>query len=166
MKQRPIRVLLLGQNGEDTEWLRELTLEIQEGRFVRAWMHPFELVPMERLSEAVFALESQRAGQRLFDVALLNPQLPDSQGLYALRKLEQVAPHMPVVVLAEKDDEDLAVSMTGAGAQDFLIKPELDCLPLARARPARHNPSSEGTDSVAPRSGNGHPWSDRRPRPS
>jgi len=32
-----------------------------------------------------------------------------------------------------KDDEDLAISMTGAGAQDFLIKPELDCLPLARA---------------------------------
>lgn len=129
MKERPIRVLLLGQSGEDTDWLRELTLEIEEGRFVRSWMHHFELISLERLSDAVTSLSH---GDR-FEVALINPQLPDAQGLYALRKLEQLAPEMPVVVLADRDDEDLAVSLICSGAQDFLVKSELDCLPLARA---------------------------------
>src|SRR5258708_15548658 len=104
MKARPIQVLLLGQSGEDMEWLRELALELEEGRFVRSWMHHFDLIPTGRLSEAVDALS---AGVR-FDVALLNPHLPDAQGLHALRRLNQLAPGLPVVVLADRDDEDLA----------------------------------------------------------
>jgi len=56
------------------------------------------------------------------DVLLLDLGLPDSQGLGALRRIQAVAPHVPVVVLSGGDDEQLAVEAVQAGAQDYLVK--------------------------------------------
>jgi diguanylate cyclase (GGDEF)-like protein len=43
------------------------------------------------------------------------------------------APRTPVIILSDVDDPDLAISMIRAGAQEFLVKQELDSIPLARA---------------------------------
>jgi len=53
---------------------------------------------------------------KAFDVALLNPQTSRTAKDVSMRLSNgghNLRPHMPVVVLREKDDEDRDVSMTG-----------------------------------------------------
>lgn len=57
-----------------------------------------------------------------FDVALLNLNLPDSQGVESLERLRQAAPQLPVVVLSSMLDPDLALQLLRKGAQDCLLK--------------------------------------------
>lgn len=132
MTNRSLRVLLIdGQTG-DCHWIQELLADFEQGRFAAGWMHGIELFHLERLTDAITLL--QDAGEAaLFDAVLLNPALPDSSGLHSYLRLRANAPHIPVVILAEQDDPDLAVSMVRAGAQDFLAKSTLDCEPLAHA---------------------------------
>ena len=54
------------------------------------------------------------------------------------RKVQEVAPDVPVVVLSGQDDEEIAVQAVHEGAQDYLVKRDADA-PPARARdPLRH----------------------------
>jgi PleD family two-component response regulator len=46
--------------------------------------------------------------------------------------LRNVAPDMPVVLLINRADEPLARKLLREGAQDYLIRDEIDCEPLAR----------------------------------
>jgi PleD family two-component response regulator len=132
MTNRSLRVLLIdGQTG-DCHWIQELLADFEQGRFAAGWMHGIELFHLERLSDATTLLQDAREGS-LFDAVLLNPALPDSSGLHSYLRLRAYAPHIPVVILAEQDDPDLAISMIRAGAQDFLAKSTLDCEPLAHA---------------------------------
>jgi PleD family two-component response regulator len=67
------------------------------------------------------------------DILLLDPDLPDHQGAEAFRRLQAAAPHVPVVLLVEPSAASLAERLVREGAQDFLLKQEVDCGPLARA---------------------------------
>jgi len=128
MRAKPLRILFVDGGAEDPRWIEELILEVAEGRFGRKWMRQFELIHVDWLASAVEALRRER-----FDAALLNPQLPDSQGLHTLLRIKAEVPDLPVVILSDHDDEDLAISLLRAGAQDFLVKSEVDGVPLARA---------------------------------
>lgn len=132
MTDRATRVLLVDGQVEDTHWVEELMAELEENRFGGGWRHGVEIFPIGRLADAILILEDRTDGQQV-DAVLLNPDLPDSAGLHTLIKLRTHAPEAPVVILADRDDPDLAVSMVRAGAQDFLVKTESDSVPLARA---------------------------------
>jgi diguanylate cyclase (GGDEF)-like protein len=67
------------------------------------------------------------------DVVLLDLSLPDSEGLTSLRALSAVAPAVPIVVLTASSDETLAVQAVHEGAQDYLVKGEVDERWLGRA---------------------------------
>jgi PleD family two-component response regulator len=67
------------------------------------------------------------------DVVLLNPELPDSLQFEAFRRSRLVAPKVPVVVLLRTGEEAVGVRMVREGAQDFLIRGQVDCSPLAHA---------------------------------
>mgnify|MGYP003341932787 CR=1 FL=1 len=67
------------------------------------------------------------------DIILLNPNLSDLQGVTLFRSLQSVAVQTPVVLLIESADRDLALQLVREGAQDFLLKKQLDCAPLAHA---------------------------------
>jgi PAS domain S-box-containing protein len=56
------------------------------------------------------------------DVVLLDLELPDSNGLEGLTRLQKTAPHVPVVVLTCQKDSRLALSAVQMGAQDYLAK--------------------------------------------
>jgi signal transduction histidine kinase len=56
------------------------------------------------------------------DVALVELNLPDEQGLRTLDRLRDEFPQLAVVVLTNMADEDLAVTAIQSGAQDYLIK--------------------------------------------
>ncbi|MCC6366086.1 MAG: diguanylate cyclase [Bryobacterales bacterium] len=132
MTDRLIRVLLIDGQVEDSRWVQELLAELEEGRFGGGWMHGLEVFHLDRLGDALTLLEDSE-GKEQFDVVLLNPTLPDSFGLNTYLRVRSRVRETPVVILAEQDDPDLAISMVRAGAQDFLAKTQLDSLPLARA---------------------------------
>jgi diguanylate cyclase (GGDEF)-like protein len=67
------------------------------------------------------------------DIILLDLGLPDAQGLEAIRRAHAAAPGVPLVVLTGLDDESLAVQALQLGAQDYLIKGQIETRGLLRA---------------------------------
>jgi diguanylate cyclase (GGDEF)-like protein/PAS domain S-box-containing protein len=67
------------------------------------------------------------------DVIFLDLGLPDATGLDAVQRVRGAAPRAPVVVLTGLDDELVAAQALQAGAQDFLIKGQIDSRGLLRA---------------------------------
>jgi serine phosphatase RsbU (regulator of sigma subunit) len=67
------------------------------------------------------------------DCVLLDLHLPDCDGLDALRRILAVAPQAAVLVLTGLGDLQVAVDAVTAGAQDYLLKDQVDGQVLARA---------------------------------
>lgn len=67
------------------------------------------------------------------DIILLDLGLPDAQGLDAVRRARAAAPNTPLVVLSGLDDESVAVQAMQEGAQDYLIKGQIEARELVRA---------------------------------
>lgn len=89
----------------------------------------FRVHHRKRLAEALETMKHDK-----FDVILLDLGLPDSQGLDTLRRAASHEPEAPViVVLTGNGDEWVAVDAVREGAQDYLVKGELDRNVLSRA---------------------------------
>jgi DNA-binding NarL/FixJ family response regulator len=76
------------------------------------------------------ALSSLDAG---IDCVLLDLQLPDAAGLDTVVRLRARAPATPLIVLTGLDDAAAGVAAVDAGAQDYLVKGNVDGAQLARA---------------------------------
>ncbi|MFV2197655.1 PP2C family protein-serine/threonine phosphatase [Nocardiopsis sp. LOL_012] len=64
---------------------------------------------------------------------LLDLNLPDAAGLDLLREVLQSAPSAAVVVLTGLDDEEEGLAAVAAGAQDYLVKGQVDGSLLGRS---------------------------------
>ncbi len=82
--------------------------------------------------ESMMAAE-QHLAEHAVDLILLDLGLPDADGLGAIRRIRAAAPSIPLVVLTGLDDDELAVQALHEGAQDFLIKGQIDTRGLLRA---------------------------------
>jgi serine phosphatase RsbU (regulator of sigma subunit) len=67
------------------------------------------------------------------DCVLLDLGLPDAVGLTALEKLRAQVPDVPVVVLTGRIDDAIGPQALAAGAQDFLVKGQVDGPGLERS---------------------------------
>ena len=67
------------------------------------------------------------------DVILSDLGLPDSIGVETFRKLHSRCPDIPVIVLTALDDESTALSAMQSGAQDYLVKGQIDTIQLVRS---------------------------------
>jgi serine phosphatase RsbU (regulator of sigma subunit) len=67
------------------------------------------------------------------DCILLDLQLPDAVGLGGLTRLRQHAPRVAVVVLTGQNNQDTGVAAVAAGAQDYLVKGQVDGPLLVKA---------------------------------
>ena len=67
------------------------------------------------------------------DCVLLDLGLPDAFGLDALERLRAHVPDVPVVVLTGRLDDDSGPAALAAGAQDFLVKGQVDAAGLERS---------------------------------
>jgi signal transduction histidine kinase/DNA-binding response OmpR family regulator len=81
----------------------------------------FLLEHVKRLGEAITHIHTSPV-----DVALLDLTLPDSSGLASLDTLIHAFPALPIVVLTNTNDEDLAVEAVRHGAQDYLVKRQVN----------------------------------------
>jgi signal transduction histidine kinase len=115
-----LQVLLVEDNAGDARLLREMFSKEKAGSF--------ELTHLLRMSEAVVHL-----AKGAVDVVLLDLGLPDGHGLDTVRRAHAVAPGVPVIVLTGLDDEALAAAAMAEGAQDYLIKGQIENRALPRA---------------------------------
>jgi len=72
-------------------------------------------------------------GEHTVDIILLDPGLPDAQGLGAVRRAHAAAPGVTLVILTHVDDEELATRAMQEGAQDYLVKGQFETRALLRA---------------------------------
>ncbi|MFB3883721.1 MAG: response regulator [Thermodesulfobacteriota bacterium] len=114
-----MRILLIEDNPGDARLVQEVLRE--------AGSH-FEIRVVERLGLGLDFLASHEV-----DVVLLDLGLPDSRGLGTLTKLQTQFPHLPIVIMTGSDDETLGVQAVHFGAQDYLVKGQVDSRVLRRA---------------------------------
>lgn len=67
------------------------------------------------------------------DIILLDLNLPDSSGMATVTDCKALSPDTPIVVLTGHDDMEFAVQALEAGAQDYLVKGNLDADSLLRS---------------------------------
>jgi DNA-binding response OmpR family regulator len=125
---KTIKLLIVEDSLEDEDLLCEALLEIEENRLWSGWRSS-SIVPVDRLADALDCLRRDT-----FDAILLNLSLPDSPALLdSFLEVSGCAGSTPILVLADEPDDSLAHRLLREGAQDVLVKSELDCAPLARA---------------------------------
>jgi DNA-binding NarL/FixJ family response regulator len=120
MKNKPINILLIEDNIEDAILIREMLKETPN--------LSFELNHVDRLKTGFENLFNDS-----FDVLLLDLNLPDSWGFDTFIRTYDQAPELPIVIMSGFDDEDIAVRAVREGAQDYLIKGQIDGRLLARS---------------------------------
>ncbi len=111
-----VRVLLIEDDDGDALIVEELLHDAGE---------PFVLVRARSLAEAGAALSG-------VSCVLLDLELPDSRGLQGVRRLQRTRPDLAVVVLTGISDEHLGEEAVAAGAQDYLVKGQVDGFLLQR----------------------------------
>src|SRR5271157_2313562 len=115
-----LRILLVEDNPGDADLIKELMPG--EGPIV------FEIECAPRLA---VALERVRADP--FEIVLLDLGLPDSAGLDTLRSVRQANSDMAIVVLTGNDDVQMGLAAIQEGAQDYLVKGQIDGHLLTRS---------------------------------
>jgi PAS domain S-box-containing protein len=120
MSDNHIRILLIEDNPGDARLIKEMLNEAQRAPFILEWR--------ESLSAGLQKLAEDGA-----DVVLLDLELPDSQGLDTYQKLHRQFPGVPIVVLSGLSDESVAVKTVRDGAQDYLVKGQIEGKLLSRS---------------------------------
>jgi signal transduction histidine kinase len=115
-----VKILLIEDNIAEARLLQEYLHQAESKQFL--------LVHVKRLREALSELSHTS-----YDVILLDLTLPDSQGLSSLSLLIKQDPSVPIVVLTNTNDEDLAIEAVRQGAQDYLVKRQVNVHVLVRA---------------------------------
>jgi CheY-like chemotaxis protein len=107
------RVLLVEDNPGDARLLREM--------FNEQGSSNTDVTIVQSLCEA-----EEYLAKHATDIILLDLGLPDAHGLEAVRRAHAAAPRVPLVVLTGLDDETLAAQALHEGAQDYLVKSQID----------------------------------------
>ena len=120
MNSEPIKILLVEDNPGDARLIREMLTEVQNTSS--------HCECADRLSTGL-----ERLAEGGIDVVLLDLSLPDSHGLNTLERVHAHAPEVPIVVMTGFDNEMLGVKAVKEGAQDYLVKGQVDSYLLMHA---------------------------------
>ena len=112
-------MLLIEDDPGDADLLQELLSEEKSYVYTLEWV--------ERLQTGL-----ERLALGGIDVVLLDLSLPDSHGLDTFIAVNTHAPALPAVVLSGLDDETIALEAVRQGAQDYLVKGQVDGRIIAR----------------------------------
>jgi signal transduction histidine kinase/CheY-like chemotaxis protein len=107
------QVLLVEDNPADANLIDEMLHGSNGATFV--------LDHTSRLSESL-----SRLSEKLFDLVLLDLSLPDSRGYATFEAVYAHASHIPTIILTGMDDKDLALRAIRHGAQDYLLKDQVN----------------------------------------
>jgi diguanylate cyclase (GGDEF)-like protein len=97
------------------------------GQMLRSvWSRALVVTHTQHVGDAVQELADHGATCVLLD-------LHEQPALEALEELSTASPTTPIVVVADGDDDEMGVAVVRAGAQDYLVRSELNAPRLARA---------------------------------
>ena len=121
MEKRPAKtVLLIEDHLEEARRIRDM-ISVSGSSI-------FELSHVESISDAEKHLATCSVGIVLLDLGLADPK-----GLEVVRRVRAAAPRTAMVLLSSADAEAIAVQAIQEGAQDYLIKGEIEPRVLMRA---------------------------------
>jgi predicted heme/steroid binding protein/uncharacterized membrane protein/ActR/RegA family two-component response regulator len=115
-----IKILLIEDNPGDARLIKEMLAEEKSVLFDLDWK--------DTLSKGL-----ERLAQGGIDVILLDLSLPDSTGFDTVARTQTQSPLVPIVVMTGLNDETLAMTAVKKGAQDYLIKGQVDSNHLSRS---------------------------------
>jgi len=113
MPSQQIHALLIEDDPDDVLLLKDCLAEIGMGKI--------KLDYTDRLSRGLIQLNSG-----IYDVILLDLNLPDSRGLDTLNTTIKRFPKIPVVVLSGLADDAITIEAVRRGAQDYLVKGDIN----------------------------------------
>ncbi len=119
MAEKMIHIILVEDNPGDALIIKEMLKEIYDDNF--------DLEHFQRVEDGVKNLNED------FDIMLLDLNLPDSQGFETFNTMNKNAPELPIIILTGLVDEDLAINIVSEGAQDYLVKGQIDKQLLSRS---------------------------------
>ena len=119
LDQEQLTVLIVEDNPGDIRLVREILDETDPGQFC--------VVCADQLAQV-----AERLLETTIDVVLLDLSLPDASGLDTLKQMQLAAADLPIIVLTGNNDDGIALQAVQAGAQDYLLKHNLDSRLLAR----------------------------------
>ena len=123
--------------GQNLKGLRRLLLVVEDspgdGRLLQEMIseqEPFStsIAHVRSMQEAEIHL-----ARAPVDVIILDLGLPDAHGLDGVRRAQAAAPHVPLVVLTGLNDDLMAAQALQEGAQDYLVKSQIEGYGLVRA---------------------------------
>jgi two-component system, sensor histidine kinase and response regulator len=120
MNGQTINVLLIEDNPGDARLLREMLIDAKGANYD---------VKVENL----FADGMNKLALLQIDILLLDLNLPDSTGIDTYRRAHAQAPNIPIILLTGLDNDALATEAMRQGAQDYLVKGQIDSNAVSRA---------------------------------
>ncbi|HEX2866426.1 MAG TPA: PAS domain S-box protein [Ignavibacteriales bacterium] len=120
MEPKQIRILQIEDNPGDVRLIREMLKDVKSAGCT--------LKHAPTLATGLEFLNSHEC-----DLVLLDLGLPDSMGLGTLERIHSHNSVIPVVIMTGLDDEELGLKAVQSGAQDYLIKSEIDPDVLVRS---------------------------------
>lgn len=111
MQAKSIRLLMIEDNVLDVEIIREVLFDAR-------WLS----VTIEHCETLAAGIERLQKSQSPIDIALLDLNLIDAQGLQCFHQVHQTFPELPLIILSGNTDDTLALEAVQKGAQDYLVK--------------------------------------------
>ncbi len=113
-------ILLFEDNPGDAGLIEEMLEEFAD--------FPYELKNVETLNEGLSLLK-----ERPFNVILSDLGLPDSDGIDTFLDIHVRNPGTPIIILTGRNDEEIGITAVKKGAQDYLVKGQVDGRLLKRS---------------------------------
>src|SRR5438876_10193977 len=114
MPQENLKILLIEHDPGFARWIGELLGEVRD------------LTADVRSAPDLQAGLSALSRDNNFDVVMLDVSVPDGAGLANVSLIKAEAPRLPIIVAGDADDETVALEAVHAGAQDYLVKSQLN----------------------------------------
>ncbi len=115
----PIRILLVQSDPQEAFFVKDALDEC-------GWL--VDVTRAETLDDALAILM-----RTPIDLVLLDLDLPDSRKSWTFLPVHATASHIPIILLVDAEHASLAARLVREGAQDYLLRSEIDCIPLRRA---------------------------------
>ena len=113
-------ILIIEDNPGDARLIQELLKEVSPYYIVKWVGH---------IKEAEIELNLKK----IYEVILLDLNLPDVQGGTTFERINKIAPHIPIIALTGIQNEKLIDDLISKGAQDYLIKGQVTTETLHRS---------------------------------
>jgi len=116
----PVNILLVGDNLADVRLLCDMFSNERPDTYV--------ITHFPRLGQALNYL-----ARSAVDIVLLDLGLPGEGGVETVRRVRKLAPHVPLIVLTCSDDDAMVAEAMMEGAQDYLVKGQIEQRAVPRA---------------------------------